>query len=106
MKYKTMKYKTIKHKPLKCIDCDCYPWDIGEDFLVNDGLWIFTMPINKRNGIICIKCFEKRLGRKLKRKDFKSWFRNNRWYGDRRRKLNNPPSDLLINRLNLYQNKI
>lgn len=84
---------------LKCTDCRCKPWNIGEDFYVTEGLWIFTIPIKKQNDIICIGCFEKRLGRKLTRKDFKPWFRNNRWYGDRTKLLNDPPSARLIDRL-------
>jgi hypothetical protein len=86
---------------LKCTDCRCRPWDMGEDFYVTDGLWILTIPSKKREDIICLECFEKRLGRKLCRVDFKPWFRNNRWYGDRKKSLNNPPSARLIDRLQL-----
>lgn len=83
---------------LSCYDCGSSPWDMGEDFYVNDKLWKQVMPLD---GIICIGCFEKRLGRQLTKKDFKPWARKNRWYGDQRRKLNNPPSERLKNRLKL-----
>lgn len=86
---------------LRCTDCRCKPWDMGEDFYVSDGLWMLTMPVAKRDNVICIGCFEKRLGRKLTRVDFKKWFRGNRWYGDQRRKLNDPPSKRLIDRMKL-----
>lgn len=81
-----------------CIDCKCLPWSIGEDFYVNDKLWKSTVP---DNGIICIECFEKRLGRKLTKRDFKPWFRKNRCFGDQRWKLNRHPSQRLKERLGL-----
>jgi hypothetical protein len=82
---------------------------MGEDFYVKNGLWIFTIPLQKRSNVICIGCFEKRLGRKLTRKDFKPWFRNNRPYACYRRPfnfygknvLNDPPSKRLADRLQL-----
>lgn len=87
---------------LKCTDCGCKPWDMGEDFYVCDGLWVLVMPKKKRDNIICIGCFEERLGRKLRRTDFKKWFRNNGCWGNRRIPLNDPPSARLINRLSNY----
>ena len=86
---------------LVCTDCHIEPWNMGEDFYVNDGLWYLTLPKIKWESVICIGCFEKRLGRKLARKDFKLWFRNNRCWGNQRRKLNDPPSDRLADRLKL-----
>ncbi len=83
---------------LSCYDCGCMPWDMGEDFYVNDKLWKKIMPLD---GIVCVGCFEKRLGRQLTLKDFKPWFRKNRWYGDQRRKLNEPLSKRLAERLKL-----
>ena len=76
---------------LKCIDCGCLPWDVGEDFYVSDGLWLLTIPSKKRDNVICLGCFEKRLGRRLTRKDFKPWFRNNRCY-NAHMLMNDPPS--------------
>ncbi len=73
---------------------------MGEDFYVTDGLWLTTMPIGKRDDLICVGCFEKRLGRKLTRKDFKPWFRNNRWYGANK-PLNDPLSERLADRLKI-----
>jgi hypothetical protein len=74
---------------------------MGEDFYVTHGLWILTVPEAKRDGIICIGCFEKRLGRKLTKRDFAPWFRKNRWHGDQRRLINDPPSRRLAERLKL-----
>ena len=85
---------------LKCTDCRCKPWEMGEDFYVIEGLWLFIMPRNKQDHVICLGCFEKRLGRPLTRKDFKPWFRNNQWHGANK-PLNNPLSDRLANRLKL-----
>ena len=89
------------HRQLKCTDCGCKPWDMGEDFYVRDGLWITSMPVKKRDDVICLGCFEKRLGRKLTRNDFQPWFRNNRWYRDKGKVLNDPPSERLADRLQL-----
>ena len=59
-----------------CIDCekpDCWAFmedgiHVHEDFYVHDSLFEATCP---DGGIICIPCFEKRLGRPLTRDDFK-----------------------------------
>lgn len=88
------------HRQLRCTDCRCHPWRKGEDFYVLDGLWITVMPAKKRDDIICVGCFEKRLGRRLTRKDFKPWFRNNRWYGANK-PLNDPLSERLADRLQI-----
>ena len=86
---------------LRCTDCRSRPWDKGEDFYVTDGLWLTIMPVKKRDHVICIGCFEKRLGRRLTRRDFKPWFRNNCWYKNKKKKLNDPPSKRLAERLQL-----
>ena len=95
------KVMALVHRRLRCTDCRFHPWRHGEDFYVLDGLWLTVMPVKKRDDIICIGCFEKRLGRKLTRKDFKSWFRNNRWCRNKGKPLNDPPSKRLANRLQL-----
>lgn len=104
-----MWYKRVGHCR-KCTDCGCKPWDLGEDFYVRDGLWLITIPAKKRDDVICIGCFEKRLGRKLTRHDFKPWFRNNRCYSISKtplywrmtgKLLNDPPSKRLADRLQL-----
>lgn len=82
---------------LSCYDCGCMPWDEGEDFYVNDKLWAQVMPMN---GIICIECFEKRLGRKLRKKDFKVWFREGLSF-DGTHLINEKPSTRLKDRLGL-----
>lgn len=86
---------------LKCTDCRCYPWDMGEDFYVVNKLWLSTIPESKQDHVICIGCFEKRLGRRLIKRDFQRWFWNNRWYGDKGKILNDPPSQRLQKRLQL-----
>jgi len=88
------------NKSLLCTDCKNSPWDDGEDFYVKDALWESTIPKYKRNKVICIGCFEKRLGRILTQKDFKSWFLKNKWFGNSN-KINESPSNRLKSRLNL-----
>jgi len=85
---------------LRCTDCKKFPWNHGEDFYVLDSLWESTIPRYKRGDIICIDCFEKRLGRKLKRSDFKEWFKSNTWYGNRNILVNKTLSKTLCDRLN------
>jgi hypothetical protein len=74
-----------------CIDCGLHAWHLQEgwrvaheDFYVHDELWALVCPddevyewveneVTYREGtfVICIGCFEKRLGRQLIREDFK-----------------------------------
>ncbi len=72
-----------------CPDCGIEPWylwedgrEVHEDFYVNDELWTSTCPDDdcknvpgipgSREGtfVICIGCFEARLGRRLRHEDF------------------------------------
>jgi len=62
---------------LECCDCSGQPWSHGVEFYVLDRLWVAVMPKYKRKRIICVACFEKRLGRQLRRSDFKKWFLRN-----------------------------
>jgi hypothetical protein len=75
---------------LDCEDCGIKAWSqvddgqlVHEDFYVNDELWDSVCPDDEvetfyangtmfRNGrfVICIECFERRMGRKLTRSDF------------------------------------
>ena len=50
-----------------CLDCgfDTY---YGEYYMLADKLWLQANP--KIDGMLCIGCVEKRLGRKLKKEDF------------------------------------
>lgn len=61
-----------------CCDCGVDAWrqwdaeqgcEAHEDFYVHDELWRAVCP---DNGVICIGCFEQRLGRQLTGADFKS----------------------------------
>ena len=61
---------------LLCLDCGLGAWEfkegnrwVHEDFYVQNELWNATVP---EDGIICIGCFEKRLGRRLAKADFTS----------------------------------
>ena len=52
----------------KCLDCNINTNKIGEYYMINFKLWNKINP--KDDGMICVGCVEKRLGRKLKRNDF------------------------------------
>lgn len=51
----------------ECFTCGVDAFALGEDFYVQDELWR-TYGVE---GMLCIGCFEKRLGRELTRGDFK-----------------------------------
>ena len=75
-----------------CCDCGGHAWrqhesgrEVHEDFYVHDELWDRVCPddevvewveagVTFRHGkfVMCIGCFEKRLGRQLTREDFKA----------------------------------
>jgi hypothetical protein len=50
-----------------CADCG----NRSEDYYVQDALWYKTIPSYKQRNHICLRCFEKQLGRKLTMADFK-----------------------------------
>lgn len=61
---------------LLCHDCGIEAWMfmedgriVHEDFYVSDELWHSVAP--ERDILLCIGCFETRLGRELRRADFK-----------------------------------
>jgi len=61
----------------ECADCGKFP----EDYWFND--WLKFIPKSKQNRYICISCLEKRVGRKLKKSDFKPWnhyYKGQEWY--------------------------
>lgn len=53
---------------LHCIDCDVNTEDIGEYYMVHVGVW--PKEIGPHNGMLCIGCLEKRIGRQLTPEDF------------------------------------
>lgn len=65
-----------------CHDCDLDAWlfeeggcEVHEDFYVHDDLWNSACPDDPHGDdgfMLCIGCFERRLGRKLRRGDFKA----------------------------------
>ena len=57
-------------KGLQCADCSKHPWDeVGGEFYVSDRMWQSVVPSYKRDKIMCMPCFEKRLGRKLRKRE-------------------------------------
>lgn len=61
-----------------CIDCEVYTCPINgiaEYYSLKDNIWFTANPPNTKgskydNGMLCIGCVEKRLGRELNLKDF------------------------------------
>lgn len=52
-----------------CVDCEESVTDKGEFFLVHDEL---LQEVELEEGLLCVSCFEKRLGRELQYFDFTS----------------------------------
>lgn len=58
----------------RCLDCGVNTDEIGEDYMVFDGLWRAAHPEGK--GRLCVGCLEKRLGRELGPGDFTHVYTN------------------------------
>ena len=51
---------------LNCVDCG----GKTEAYFVKNNIWYDNVPKSKQKGSMCLKCLEKRLGRKLNKTDF------------------------------------
>ena len=65
--FKNFRLNESKRSQSICYDCG----EKGEFYFVKDDLWNKFVPKSKH--ILCLKCLEKRLGRKLKKSDFKEF---------------------------------
>lgn len=50
-----------------CVDCRINTWVINEYYMIRNNLWSKYGP---QDGMLCIGCLEKRMGRKLTPNDF------------------------------------
>lgn len=55
-------------KRFLCVDCQMDTGKNNEFYFIKTELWLSVMPTI--NGMLCIGCLEKRLGRQLKADDF------------------------------------
>jgi hypothetical protein len=55
----------------ECMDCGVDTTVATEVYMVHDELWRSVVP--EEAGMLCVGCFEKRLGRKLCRNDFRPY---------------------------------
>ena len=77
--YKSRQWYALHHDPTKCYRCK-YCKEVDFDmFMVNDILWLKVA--TKKKDLICIKCFESKLGRSLVLKDFTKVPVNKCWIG-------------------------
>lgn len=65
MKFHTPQKKTLNPHYLPCEDCNVKPFT---PYMIRDELW---KAVAGKTNLLCLKCFAKRLGRKLKVEDFK-----------------------------------
>ena len=73
-----------------CVDCSVNTMDIDEYYMLKEKVWLSIVP--GREGMLCIGCVEKRLGRKLIPEDFSYCPLNEEEYSQ-------PRSDRLLNRM-------
>jgi len=52
----------------RCKDCEVDTHYIQESYMVHDSLWL-SAGMTPNGGRLCVKCLEKRIGRKLNRRD-------------------------------------
>jgi hypothetical protein len=57
-----------------CMDCGVDTDAINESYMIHDDLWRAAVP--SEAGMLCVGCLEKRLGRKLRRDDFRPYARS------------------------------
>ena len=55
-----------------CLDCSVDTLIIGEYYMVHDDVW-FQTGLKKLDGMLCITCLEKRIGRQLTSNDFSNF---------------------------------
>lgn len=57
-----------KKKARLCMDCKVDTVAIGEYYFIETNVWLSV--VHSKKGMLCISCLEKRLKRRLTRKDF------------------------------------
>lgn len=72
-----------------CLGCGVDTAKIGELYAVHDAVWLSAMP--SKEGMLCVRCLEQRLGRKLCADDFRNAVINDLRVGAK--------SELLISRI-------
>lgn len=68
-----------------CVDCRVDTGKIGEYYFIHTLLWLSV--VNSIKGMLCIGCFESRLGRKLRSGDFTNASVNNPHYSHKSQRL-------------------
>lgn len=58
-----------------CLDCKVDTGKIGEFYFLKTELWL--QAVGSTNGMLCIECLEKRIGRQLEPGDFTNCYLNN-----------------------------
>jgi hypothetical protein len=76
---------TKSRRKFLCLDCNVDTGKSGEHYMLNDSTWSLT-GLGKY-GMLCVRCVERRIGRKLRSNDF-----NNSY-------LNKPRTGIISNRL-------
>lgn len=75
----------MSRRKFLCKDCKIDTGKIGEHYMLKDSVWYSVYP--SQEGMLCINCIEKRLGRKLNKNDFNNSYVNNLNFGVKNCKL-------------------
>lgn len=75
----------MTRKKWKCLDCKQDTGKIGEHYFVHTTLWLSI--VGSISGMLCISCFETRLGRQLVKSDFTDAYINRLNYGVKSQRL-------------------
>jgi hypothetical protein len=69
-----MAFRLMKDDPVRnplCMDCGVDTDAIDESYMIHDDLWRAAVP--SEAGMLCVGCCERRLGRRLRREDFRPY---------------------------------
>jgi len=72
-------------KKFKCLDCAVDTGLIGEHYFVHTSLWLQVH--SSKQGMLCIRCLEERLGRLLNSRDFPKVYINELKFGIKSKRL-------------------
>jgi hypothetical protein len=66
---KTKKAKKAKSRRLLCVDCGVDTLATGQYYIVRRPVWAAS-GLGRQDGMLCLDCLERRLGRRLRNEDF------------------------------------
>lgn len=75
----------MKRSKFLCIDCKVDTSRIGEFYFISTALWVEA--VGSIQGMLCVGCLERRIGRKLCASDFTDAYINRTSWGSKSKRL-------------------